>query len=257
MGQAASNFVVIVTLWAVVGAMVGVLIDRFATRWQPPVLVPAAMGATTALTPPAPWLNLPIVGWLLPALTRGPSTLTFMRATVELIGGAAFAGLITLDLSPLHLLTRAALVVVFLTILRIDWQYHLIQDQTILFGLMLAAVAAVAVSPLSLLGSLLAGIGAAAVFLFFYLLARVLYGRAALGFGDVLLAGLIGAAVGPAAVLGTLFLGMVLASLGGVIVSVMRRGSLRAYFAYGAYLAIAAIAALAFPAALGRLPGFL
>jgi leader peptidase (prepilin peptidase)/N-methyltransferase len=88
--------------------------------------------------------------------------------------------------------------------------------------------AAASKSTEALLGAALAGLGAALAFFLFYLLARLIYRQSALGFGDVLLAGLIGAAVGPAGVFGTLFWGMVLASLGGLLISLLRR-NLRIY----------------------------
>jgi leader peptidase (prepilin peptidase)/N-methyltransferase len=244
-------------LWlaGLIGALIGVLIDRGAARWQPPVTVPAAMGAT-AVEPANGWTAwLPIVGWL-PSLIRGRAgRLTVMRLVTELIGAVAFVGLALAGLPPWLLLLRAALIVDLLLILRLDWQFHLIHDRTIIAGLLLATAAGASQSTGQLLGVLLAGLGAGLAFLFFYLLARWLYGQAALGFGDVLLAGLIGAAVGPApaAVFGTLFLGMVLAVIGGLVISVRRR-TLRTYFAYGTYLAAATIITLATPTQAGQWP---
>jgi leader peptidase (prepilin peptidase)/N-methyltransferase len=178
-----------------------------------------------------------------------------MRAVTEIIGAVAFAGLTLLDQQPLLFVLHAALVADLLLILRIDWQHHLIHDYTIIGGLLLAFAAAASQSTGAMIGAVAAGAGAAFVFFLFYLLARVIYRQSALGFGDVLLAGLIGVAVGPAAVFGTLFLGMVLGSAGGLLISLYRR-RLRTYFAYGAYLAVAAIVVLAFPAQVGNLPGF-
>jgi prepilin signal peptidase PulO-like enzyme (type II secretory pathway) len=198
---------------------------------------------------------LPIVGWLWPLPTRRGARLVGMRAVTEIIGALAFAGLTLIDLDPLRLLLRAALIADLLLILRVDWQHHLIQDRTILAGLLLAFAAAASQSTGALIGAIVSAVGAAAIFLLFYIGARVIYRQSAFGFGDVLLAGLIGAAVGPAAVVGTLFFGMVLASVGGLVIGLIRRQGLRAYFAYGSYLAAAAIAVLAFPDNLRGLPG--
>lgn len=245
----------LLVLAGLLGMTVAALIDRGAARWQPPTRVDAAMGAVAVARRPV-WLDwLPVVGWLWPLLTGHPSRLVAMRAVTELIGALAFTGLALTDLDPLRLLLRGALIADLLLILRVDWQYHLIHDRTIVGGVLLAFAAAGSQSTAALIGAALAGLGAAAAFFLFYLLARVLYRQAALGFGDVLLAGLIGAAVGPTAVLGTLLLGMVLASLGGLLISLLRR-SLRTYFAYGAYLAVATIAALALPTQTTGLPGF-
>lgn len=241
------------------GLVAGALVDRVAVRWRPPTVVAAAMGAVAAGE--AGWLSwLPVAGWLRPLLAGQAVKLTLMRAATEVIGALAFAALAALALTtadpgPLRLLLRAALITDLLLILRIDWQYHLIQDWTILTGVVLALAAAASTSTGALIGAVLAGLGAALVFFLFYLLARVIYRQAALGFGDVLLAGLIGVAVGPAGVFGTLFWGMVLASLGGLLISLLRR-SLRTYFAYGSYLAAVTIGVLALPGLAAALPGF-
>lgn len=245
----------LLALAALAGSTIASIIDRLAARWRPPVQVPAAMGATALDPTPPAYDQLPILGWLLPLLRGQGTRLHAMRAITELIGAGAFAGLLLIDLDPLRLALRAALIADLLLILRIDWQHHLIHDRTITGGLLLAFAAAASQSVGALVGALLSGAGAAGIFLLFYVLARVIYRQAALGFGDVLLAGLIGAAVGPSAVFGTLFLGMVLASVGGIIIGLARGRGLRTYFAYGAYLAAAAIVVLAFPAHLRSLPG--
>jgi leader peptidase (prepilin peptidase) / N-methyltransferase len=240
---------------ALVGAVVGLLVDRYAVRWQPPTKVAAAMGAVDPPGPTATWEWLPVVGWLVPLARRQAVRLPLMRAATEAIGAVALASLVVADLDPLRLALRVGLVAVMLLILRLDWQFHLIDDRMIVAGVVLGLANAASYSTGHLIGAALAGVGAAAAFLLFYLLARVIYGQAALGFGDVLLAGLIGVAVGPTAVLGTLLFGMIFASLGGLLVSLGRR-SLRTYFAYGSYLAIATILVLAFPTLVARLPGF-
>ena len=238
-------------LAALLGATVASVVDRIAARWRPLVHVPAAMGAADVDPASSTYDRVPFVGWLLPLVAGRGTRLDIMRAVTEIIGALAFAGLVLIDLDPLRLLLRAALIADLLLILRIDWQHHLIHDYTITGGLLLAFASAASQSPWTLFLAVVSSLGAAGVFLIFYLVARMLYGQAALGFGDVLLAGLIGGAVGatigPTAVFGTLFLGMILASAGGVIVGLVRRRGLRTYFAYGSYLAAAAIIVLAFP----------
>lgn len=242
-------------LAGLLGATVGAVVDGVAVRWRPPTKVDAAMGEATPAASTEWWGWLPVVGWLLPLLGGERSKLLAMRATTEIIGALAFAALTWIDLDPLRLVLRAALIADLLLILRIDWQHHLIQDRTIVVGIVLALASAASQSTAALIGAALAGLVAALVFYCFYLLARVIYRQSALGFGDVLLAGLIGAAVGPAAAFGTLFWGMVLASLGGLVISLLRR-DLRTYFAYGAYLAVVAIGVLALPGVFQALPGF-
>lgn len=244
----------LVVLAGVIGLIAGAIVDRVAVRWRPDVAVDEALGVVER-TPGDRLEWLPVLGWSLPALRGDRSTVLMMRAVTEIAGALTFAALVAIDLDPLRLLLRAALIADLLLILRVDWQYHLIQDRAIIVGVVLALASAASQSLAALIGAVAAGLGAAMVFLLLYLLGRRLYGQAALGFGDVLLAGLIGAAVGPAAVVGTLLWGIVLGSLGGVLIALMRR-TLRTYIAYGAYLAAVAIGVLALPRLVGGLPGF-
>jgi len=145
--------------------------------------------------------------------------------------------------------TRDALAValfslLLLLILLIDWQHHLIYTVTIFPGIGLALLLAALDSPRTLASASLAGVGAAAVFWLFFLLGRFLYRRAALGAGDILLAGLIGTMTGVRAVVPALFLGMVAAALIGILLVVLRRKGRMDYLPYGAYLCAGTVVAL-------------
>jgi leader peptidase (prepilin peptidase)/N-methyltransferase len=111
-----------------------------------------------------------------------------------------------------------------------------------------ATILAALLTPLAFgqgMSSGLAGaLAGAAVFFLFYLLGAVLYrGRGALGLGDVMIAGLIGAMVGLPTVATTLSLATVFGGLAGLAVMVAQR-SRRAYFAYGPALCLAALLTL-------------
>ena len=128
-----------------------------------------------------------------------------------------------------------------LTILRIDWQHHLIFMLTIWPGILIALLFRLLNSPRELLSSALAGLGAAAVFLGLYLLAIAIYKRRALGLGDVFLAGLIGTMVVLPLIFQTIFLGMLAGALGGLFLVAIRVRTRKDYIPYGAYLSFAAI----------------
>ena len=130
---------------------------------------------------------------------------------------------------------------VLLTILRIDWQHHSIYTITIWPGILIALVFALVRSPSRLLSVSVAGLAAAAVFLFLFFLAIAIYKRRALGFGDVLLAGLIGTMVGLEWVTEAIMLGMILAAVGGLFLVVIRVRKRTDYIPYGAYLSLGAI----------------
>ena len=138
-----------------------------------------------------------------------------------------------------------AFTVVLLIILRIDWQNHLIFQHTIIVGIMitLGYAAIDSPEPHALLSATAASVGAAALFLVLYMLAIVIYKRRALGFGDVLLAALIGAMAGQNAFL-AIFIGMILGAGGGLLLVALRVRTMRDYIPYGAYLCAGTIIAL-------------
>ena len=111
-----------------------------------------------------------------------------------------------------------------------------------------ATALAVALTPLGLnqpaWSALAGGLAAAAAFLLFYLAAAALYrGGRALGFGDVMIAGLVGAMTGLPSVGGVLTMGTLFGGFGAVLVGLARR-SPRADFAYGPALCLAGLLAL-------------
>lgn len=132
---------------------------------------------------------------------------------------------------------------VLLLILRIDWQNHLIFTVTIVPALLLALGLQALDSPQTLLTSALAAAIASVVFLGLFGFALVVYKQRALGFGDVLLAALIGAMAAErthAAIL----LGMLLGAVGGLFLIAIRVRNRDDYIPYGAYLCLGAIIVL-------------
>lgn len=86
--------------------------------------------------------------------------------------------------------------------------------------------------------------GAATGFIIFFLiffLGERLFGRGAIGFGDVTLATMLGAMLGFKLIFFALIFGILLAGLWAILVLATRQASLRSYFAYGPFLAISGI----------------
>ncbi len=77
-----------------------------------------------------------------------------------------------------------------------------------------------------------------------YLLGRLLFGRGALGLGDVKLAVVIGLITGYPAVMQALLLGAVLGAVAAMYLLVTRRAGLKSTTAYAPYLAVGAMLAL-------------
>ncbi|HEX5501049.1 MAG TPA: A24 family peptidase, partial [Thermomicrobiales bacterium] len=168
-----------------------------------------------------------------------------LRLPTELVTGALFA-LAYLRYGPRPgTAVTIAFIAVLLVVLRIDWRHHLIFPQVIFTGLLVALACAVFL-PLrahDLLWAVVAAAAAAALFLFLYGLALVLYRRRALGFGDVLLAAMIGAMAGPGTAM-ALTLGMLLGAVGGLALVALRVRTMRDFIPYGAYLCAGTIIAL-------------
>lgn len=222
----------------VAGAAAGSLIHSAATR------LPAGLGLLGAPRCPECGSELPTVS-LLPGSSAHCSNCGWQdnvrRRATELAGalltmlaiyghGAAPAGL-----------AIAAFSLLLLLILRIDWQHHLIYTTTIAPGLVLALGFAALRSPADLLSATLGALLAAGVFGLFFALGIVIYHRHALGAGDILLAGLIGAMTGLNHVLPAIFIGMLLAACGGLLLVLLGLRSRRDYIPYGAYLCAGAM----------------
>jgi leader peptidase (prepilin peptidase) / N-methyltransferase len=137
-------------------------------------------------------------------------------------------------------LRAAVFALILLLILRIDWQHHLIFTITIAPAILVALLLQALDSMQSLMWAVGASLGAATVFALLFMLALVMYRRRALGFGDVLLAALIGAMTGALAHV-AIMLGVFLAAIGGLFLIAIRLRGRTDYIPYGAYLCLGAI----------------
>lgn len=196
-----------------------------------------------------PWRGVALVPLLGPLLARRcprcATPIVALRPLTEGLTAILFVLALWRVGWSLELAAMLAFTVVLLLILRIDWQNHLIFQHTIVVGLLLALGYAAIGSrePNALIWSAAAAVAAAVFFLLLYFLAILLYRRRALGFGDVLLAALIGAMAGPSTVL-ALFIGMVLGAAGGLLLVALRVRTMRDYIPYGAYLCAGTIITL-------------
>jgi leader peptidase (prepilin peptidase)/N-methyltransferase len=230
----------------VIGLCVGTWIDAAAvaipahrSQWRLPVCPECE----------APWRGLALLPLVGPLLARRcpncEQPITHFRPLTEATTAILFAlalwraGL-TVEFGALTVFT-----VILLVILRIDWQNHLIFQNTIVAGILIALGYAAIASPepSALLWATVAAVGAAFLFLCLYFLALFIYKRRALGFGDVLLAALIGAMAGQNAFL-AIFIGMLLGAAGGLLLVALRVRTMRDYIPYGAYLCAGTIIAL-------------
>lgn len=199
-----------------------------------------------------PWHNIPVVGWL---LLRGRcndcrSPISPRYPLVELAAGLLFVA-VTIELSRLNLLAALPAYLYFaaagLALAIIDFECRRLPNAIVLPSYPVLAVlltgAAAANGDWAALAR--AGIGAAALFLFY--LAIALIHPAGLGFGDVKLAGLVGGVLAyvswPALVIGA-FAGFLLGALAGIAVMVVRRGDRKTAIPFGPFMIAGALLAL-------------
>lgn len=228
---------ILIILGVVIGGVAGSLINVFATRLpaegDPPLVGPPLRPRTQQ---PDAFALIPWIG----AWQRSPGGIDLPKLGTDVGATVISVFAFARNDSWLDGLRAAIFALILLLILRIDWQHHLIFTITIAPAIVVALVFQAFDSLGALAWAAGAGIGAALLFALLFVLALAMYRRRALGFGDVLLAALIGAMTG-AVVHVAILLGMFLAALGGLFLIAIRVRSRRDYIPYGAYLCLGAI----------------
>lgn len=195
---------------------------------------------------PAQFL-LPIVGAL--RLSHCPHCTRPRRdraIQVQLATAATFVALgLPYSSQPLLLIVSLAEAVILVAILFIDLELRLIPHLLIGVLLLLALGSATAWPAMGWGSALLGGAIGYGSFLVFVLLARLFFGSGALGMGDAHLALAIGCITGYPQVVLALSYGICLGGAGGLILLLVRRGSLRTTMPYGPYLILAVLYVLA------------
>jgi leader peptidase (prepilin peptidase)/N-methyltransferase len=226
-------FVLIVIIAGIVGAFAGSLIHAAAVRLPADLsAIGVPICAECGAFEPAQAL---IPGWSGACLGCGARNHRLRWATEAAAAILVMASLAVHGLTVLGLAV-AVFNLLLLLILRIDWQHHLIFTTTIAPGILLALAFAVLRSPSALISATIAGAGAGLLFALFFALAVFIYKQHALGFGDILLAILIGTMTGIHSILPALLLGMFLAAAGGLLLIAIGVRTRRDYIPYGAYL---------------------
>ena len=161
-----------------------------------------------------------------------------------LLGVCSLGLIYLLDASVTEILITGIFLLVLIPTLIIDLFYHLIYPVLTLIGFVLG----LALNPIGdsagFVGSLAGASLATLAFLGLFLLGRLLFGVEALGFGDVLLAGMIGSMVGLGQIVATLFLSTLVTGLAAVVLLLMRRKGRRDYIPMGSGICLATILVL-------------
>lgn len=217
----------------VLGSMVNVVATRLPADGDPPVV---GLPLRPTSGQPDRFALIPFAGAWIPT----PRAVDWPKLGTELAALALIALSFGLHGATLSGMTAAVFTVTLLLVLRIDWQNHLIFSATILPGIAIAFALRAADSLDALLAGLLASFLAALAFFLLFALAILIYKQRALGFGDVLLAALIGAMTGGEAV-SALLLGIILAGLGSAFLLATRIRTSRDFVPYGAYMCLGAM----------------
>lgn len=232
------------------GSLSGTWIDHAANAIparQPWFSAPACPACTT------PWRGLallPIVGPLVArCCPKCNASIPWQRLATEVATATLFVLAYWRRGPTPAFVATAFFIAILLVIMRIDWRHHLIFPNTIVLGLLVAFgyAALFAARQFALLWATVAAVGAGLFFLLLYLLGLAVprwrkLGRP-LGFGDVLLAILIGAMTGLNTAL-ALFIGMLLNAAGGLALVALRLRTMHDFVPLGAYLCVGAIVTL-------------
>lgn len=221
---------------SVAGSFINVLASRLPAEGDPPML---GLPLRPSTNEPDSWGLIPWVG----AWQRNGNGVDLPKLGTE-AGATAIALIAFLRHDGwMESIRVAVFALILLLILRIDWQNHLIFTITIAPAIVIALVFHALDSMSAVWWAIGASVGAALAFGALFMLALVMYGRRALGFGDILLAALIGAMAGAVTHVAIL-LGIFLAAIGGLFLIAIRVRSRTDYIPYGAYLCLGAIIVL-------------
>lgn len=205
------------------GTVIGSFLNVCITRWPAELSVVSPPSRCPACARPIRWYeNVPIAAWLvLRGRCRGcGERISVMYPLVELSVGILWLGAFLAFGPGLTALRVAVLATIFLGVMITDAKHYLIPDGFTVFGLLFVLATAVIgalvgdISPFASVPDALVGAcaGAGAIAIAGWL-GEVVLKKEAMGFGDVTLMAVIGAALGPVRALLTVFIGALLAVL--------------------------------------------
>ena len=132
------------------------------------------------------------------------------------------------------------LILTFIT----DVEHRRILNVVLLPAIVIAIIAGRFDPRLGMASSLVGGGVGFAIFAGLVLLGRALFGRGALGEGDITLAAFLGLIVGFPQILLVVIIAILLGGVGGILFLLLRRGDRRSYMPYGPYLILGGLVGL-------------
>ncbi|HET9494064.1 MAG TPA: prepilin peptidase [Chloroflexia bacterium] len=238
------------------GVLAGFVINVIATRLAAnrPLLGP--LHCTRSPHPLDGRQVAPVIGY---ALQRGRCStcgknISVSYPLVELAMGAIWAALFAVEGFGIAFVFHALYAAILMLVLVNDWKHRDIYVTVIALGSVVAIAGSLLVPGASLASALIGAAVAGAFFALAYLLAKLIFPRIEepLGFGDILLALLMGLMLGWPNVVGALLIGPLLAGAATVVLLVSRRRKLGDFIPYGVALCAAAILFLIYPGPLAE-----
>ena len=206
----------------VVGACVGSFLNVCISRWPAELSVVRPRSRCPTCNTPIAWYdNIPLLSWVvLAGKCRGcKEPISAQYPAVELMVGIVWAASFAAFEHPFTALRVAVFATVMLGIAVTDLKHYLIPDGFTVFGLVWCLAAVMiglmigVVEPFAGPYDAMIGacVGAGAIAIAGWL-GELAFGKEAMGFGDVTLMAVVGAALGPGRTLLTIFLGALLAA---------------------------------------------
>ncbi|MBA2363679.1 MAG: prepilin peptidase [Chloroflexia bacterium] len=207
-----------VLIWAVVGAALG---------W--------VAGHVALLVPTGEW-------------SRGSTFLLRLRTEWKIehvlgapIGAVSIALAYSLRSGWWDFLATSVFTLLLTSVLLVDLRHHLVYPVMPFLGFLSSLILNPIGGEVGFLSSLTAGAAAAGAFFALFLLGILLFRVQALGFGDVLLALMIGGMAGLPLMPAALFLGTIIGAVASLGLVILRRKSLNEYIPFGSGMCLAAI----------------
>ncbi|MDQ3328233.1 MAG: A24 family peptidase [Chloroflexota bacterium] len=207
------------------------------------VLICALVGAALGWLAGHVALLVPTGDWSRPStfLLRLRTELKFEHVLGALLGAVSITLAYAGRSGSWDFLATSFFVLLLTSVLIIDLRHHLVYPVMPVLGFFASLILNPIGGEVGFLRSLTAGAAAAGAFFALFLLGLLLFRVQALGFGDVLLALMIGGMVGFLLMPVTLFLGTVLGAIASLGLLVMRRKAMNEYIPFGSGMCLAAI----------------
>lgn len=235
----------------ILGLFAGFAVNLIATRLAAHKPIFGPLGCTRSQHPISFAQAMPLAGYLLQGgkCSRCGRTLPAAFPLTEAAIAVLLTGLFLVEGFGLPFLFHSAYVVVLMLVLVIDWKHRDIYFSIIILGALLALAGLLLMPGMGLVNGLIGASVAGGFFLVAYLMARLIFPKIEepLGFGDVLLALMMGLMLGFPNIVGALLVGPLIAGAAAILLLLSKRSKIGDFMPYGVALCAATILFILYP----------